>query len=152
MWIRITPNTNTFHAMEFFWFLTLLSTAWKVSKYSLFSGIPTEYWYLQNKSPYSAQIRENVDQKKLCILDTFHTMFMACLEGSKLKVIFHRNEYLWIVFDHCKICWQCCKDHISQNKEGSTVHNFGFEKGYSACLSDIKLPWLEWKFLFMSFI
>ena len=32
----------------------------------------TEYGDLRSKSPWSVQMRENIDQKKLCVLDAFH--------------------------------------------------------------------------------
>ena len=43
--------------------------------WSIFSCIWTEYGDLQSKSPYSAQIKENTDQKKLRIW----TLFTQCL-------------------------------------------------------------------------
>ena len=45
------------------------NTAWKVSKYAVFSGsyFPAFDWYgdLRSKSRYSVRIQENTDQKKL---------------------------------------------------------------------------------------
>ena len=42
--------------------------------WSVFSCIRTEYGDLRSKSPYSVQIQENSDQKKLRYLDTFHAV------------------------------------------------------------------------------
>ena len=63
----------------FQWTTQYHHTVWKVSKYgvffwSVFSRIRTEYGELWKKSPYSVQIRENTDQKKLRIW----TLFTQC--------------------------------------------------------------------------
>ena len=65
------------------------STAWKVSKYGVFSGpvffcIRTEYGDLRSKSPYSVRIQENMDQKKLCVWTLFTRW--RCLTGSQMCV------------------------------------------------------------------
>ena len=48
----------------------VLNTAWKVSKYGVFSGpyFPHSDWIRRDTdySPYSIRMRENTDQKKLC--------------------------------------------------------------------------------------
>ena len=41
----------------------------------VFSRIRTEYGDLRSKSPYLVQMRENMDQKKLCI----STLFTQCV-------------------------------------------------------------------------
>ena len=53
--------------------VTLLKTltAWKKAKYGVFSCIWTEYGHLLRKSAYTVWIRENTDQKKLCIWRLF---------------------------------------------------------------------------------
>ena len=49
---------------------------------SEFSCIWTMYGDLwRNKSPYSVQMRENTDQKKLCIW----TLFAKCMEHGQSK-------------------------------------------------------------------
>ena len=60
-------------------------TAWKVSKYGVFSGryfpafgLNTERYGIRNISPYSVRMREDTDQKKLRIW----TFFMQCYEPT----------------------------------------------------------------------
>ena len=54
--------------------------------WSVFSYIWTEYGDLRNKSPYSARIQENMDQKKLHIWTLFtHSKFS--LDPSKKKIL-----------------------------------------------------------------
>ena len=56
--------------------LNIIPTAWKVSKYGVFSGayffrIRTEYGKILRISQYSVRMRENTDQKKLRIWTQF---------------------------------------------------------------------------------
>ena len=77
---KTCPNT------EFFW--------------SVFSCIQTEYGDLTRKSPYSVQIQENMDQKKLSIghfsrSDTTQRIMGECVRAIKHRIIlsFHRTIY-----------------------------------------------------------
>ena len=47
--------------------------------WSLFSHIRTEYGEIRSISPYSVRMRENTDQKKLCIWALFMKWSEACL-------------------------------------------------------------------------
>ena len=64
-------------------------TAWKVPNTELFLVLIFPYWSeygdLGRKSPYSARIRENTDQKKLLIRALF-TQWLFCLEKRFLKL------------------------------------------------------------------
>ena len=58
--------------------LWVVSTLWKVHKYTFFSGpyfrIWTEYEDLLLKSPYSVRIRENTDQKNSVFAHFSHSI------------------------------------------------------------------------------
>ena len=65
------------------------STAWKSVQiqsffWSVFSRIQTEYGYLRSKSPCSAQMKKNTDQKKLRIWTLFTqcTARFLCVKAS----------------------------------------------------------------------
>ena len=87
---EITPYLDTFHAVMNVWdilyipiFHRIKSSRWQHKmhcvksvqiwsfSWSLFSCIRTEYEDLRSKPPYSAQIQENTNQKKLCIWTLF---------------------------------------------------------------------------------
>ena len=77
------------------------TTAWNVSKiwsffWSLFFRIRTEYRHWLSKSSYSVRIRENTDQRKLCIWVLFtqgtlliadKSLYSAFADPSRLCVI-----------------------------------------------------------------
>ena len=80
-----TVNYNTKHCVKsvqiwsFFW--------------SVFSRIPTEYGEIRSISPYSVQMREDKDQKKLCIW----TFFTQNLSTVRMREIWTRKNS---VFGH----------------------------------------------------
>ena len=59
----------------------------------VFSCIRTEYGALRSKSSYSIRIRENMDQKKLCIwiIFTQWTFFRLHFSRPRTKAITYRN-------------------------------------------------------------
>ena len=71
-------------------------TVWKLSKYAVFSRILTEYRDILCISPYSVRMREDTDQKKLCISTLFtqwlykpflpHNKFHKIFNGKTLKI------------------------------------------------------------------
>ena len=70
---------STYSDLELYIMTTVL-TAWKVSKYRVFSG------------PYSVRLRENMDQKKLRIWTHF-TQCTVCLLLSFLITVLKLNFY-----------------------------------------------------------
>ena len=60
--------------------------------WSVFSRIWAEYDDLRIKSPYSVQIRENTDQKKLCIW----TLFKVSV--GRMQKVFKRSEIFSNIF------------------------------------------------------
>ena len=66
------------------------NTAWKVPKYAVFSG--PYFPVVGLNTPYSVQIKENKDQKKLCIwtlftqgnLWKFQISFITCIGQTKI--------------------------------------------------------------------
>ena len=83
--LQETHSVN-FVIQQIFWTLgqldltmhNVISTAWKVSKYDVFSGpyfpVFGLYTEIYRKSQYSVRIQENADQKKLSVW----TLFTQC--------------------------------------------------------------------------
>ena len=76
--------------------------------WSVFARIRTEYGDIRSNCPYSVRIRENADQKKLRILDTFHAVmgdrkdpkiFLYRLEVLKVKLLIHSKISYASYFD-----------------------------------------------------
>ena len=109
---------SIFNCIENVWDLNV-HIAWKMSKYgvffwSVFSRIRTEYGQIRSISlyrsisPYSVQLRENTDQKKLLIW-TFFPQCQCCVpaticspEGSSISKN-HEIRYAVIILCCCVI-------------------------------------------------
>ena len=57
--------------------------------WSVFSRLWTEHREIRSISPYSVRVRENTDQKKLRILDTFHRVKVA-------KQLYRNHTWAWV--------------------------------------------------------
>ena len=74
------PRTKTLHAkyksnQKYRAYHCMKSVQIRKFFWSVFSCIRTEYGDLQSKSPYSVQIQQNTDQKKLHIWALFDTVY-----------------------------------------------------------------------------
>ena len=117
-------NTNYIKCARI-WVFSDPCTAWKVSKYGVFSG-PFFPVFGLNKSPYSVRIQENTDQKKLGIWKLFsRNGILAYTEYGKTRFIGkpvywhivhsdrHINAFIkcsteklfWKLLKNLKKCW-----------------------------------------------
>ena len=81
--------------------------------WSVFSCIRTKYGDLRSKSPYSIQIQENADQKKLRIWALFMQQCILTIHGftarlkKRLFESHYRLEVLISCIAYCNVCQKC---------------------------------------------
>ena len=94
--------------------------------WSLFSHIRTEYGEIRSISPYSVRMRENTDQKKLCIWTLFTKWSEACLVPWQRPMMkphekIVNNKELLNIFQKKNINIWWCPKYTSERQEKFTL-------------------------------
>ena len=99
--------------------MLLLITAWKVSKYGVFSG---PNFSASGLNTYSVQMRKNTDQKKTLFLATFHvvndiySLIFSLDEASKSSFTWFDSNLMKNNADKCQL--------LVRSNEKVTTHSF----------------------------